>query len=130
MYIVPIAMRNRSSTVKQIWVLLDRNGTHLMSLDTGSSAQEFAEANGLALLGKPQEIGEIVFLPIDMERTDFSAFYSWREVPPGTVPSKEVWRQFTWVSELLDVNTLLNQIVLGEPAHTAYSVLNAYLKTI
>jgi hypothetical protein len=101
-----------------------------MSLDTGSSAQEFAEANGLALLGKPQEIGEIVFLPIDMERTDFSAFYSWREVPPGTVPSKEVWRQFTWVSELLDVNTLLNQIVLGEPAHTAYSVLNAYLKTI
>ena len=130
MYIVPIAMRNRSSTVKQIWVLLDRNGTHLMSLDTGSSAQEFAEANGLALLGKPQEIGEIVFLPIDMERTDFSAFYSWREGPPGTVPSKEVWRQFTWVSELLDVNTLLNQIVLGEPAHTAYSVLNAYLKTI
>jgi len=130
MYIVPIAMRNRSSTVKQIWILLDRNGTHLMSLDTGSSAQEFAEANGLALLGKPQEIGEIVFLPIDMERTDFSAFYSWREVPPGTVPSKEVWRQFTWVSELLDVNTLLNQIVLGEPAHTAYSVLNAYLKTI
>lgn len=123
-------MRNRSSTVKQIWILLDRNGTHLMSLDTGSSAQEFAEANGLALLGKPQEIGEIVFLPIDMERTDFSAFYSWREVPPGTVPSKEVWRQFTWVSELLDVNTLLNQIVLGEPAHTAYSVLNAYLKTI
>ena len=130
MYIVPIAMRNRSSTVKQIWVLLDRNGTHLMSLDTGSSAQEFAEANGLALLGKPQEIGEIVFLPIDMERTDFSAFYSWREVPPGTVPSKEVWRQFTWVSELLDVNPLLNKIVLGEPAHTAYSVLNAYLKTI
>ena len=123
-------MHNRSSTVKQLWVLLDRNGTHLMSLDTGSSAKEFAEANGLALLGKPQEVGEIVFLSVDMKRTDFSAFYSWREVPPGTVPSKEVWRQFTWVSDSLDVNTLLNQIIVAEPAHTVYSVLNAYLKTI
>jgi hypothetical protein len=100
-----------------------------MSLDT-ATAQEFAEANGLPLLGKPQEVGEIVFLSVDMKRTDFSAFYSWREVPPGTVPSKEVWRQFTWVSDSLDVNTLLNQIIVAEPAHTVYSVLNAYLKTI
>jgi hypothetical protein len=104
-----------------------------MSLDAGSTpveaALEFADGNGLALSGKPIQMGTLVFLPVDMGRTDFSAFYSWREVPPGTVPSKEVWRQFTWVSDSLDVNTLLNQIVIGDPDHTVYSVLNAYLKT-
>lgn len=126
-------MRNRATDIKQVWVLLERNGTHLMSLDAGSTppleaALQFADGNGLALSGQPIQAGKLVFLPVDMGRTDFSAFYSWREVLPGTVPSKEVWRQFTWVSDSLDVNTLLNQIVIGDPDHTVYSVLNAYLK--
>ena len=134
MYIVPIAVRNRGTDVKQLWVLLERNGTHRMSLDTGSStpvdaAREFSDLNGLTLIGAPIQVGKLVFVSVDMGRTDFSAFYTWREVPPGTVPSKEVWRQFTWVSDTLDVNIVLNQIIVGEPDHTVYSVLNAYLKT-
>jgi len=128
MYIVPIAVHKRTPDVKQIWVLLERNGTHLMFLDSGSDAREFADGNGLALTGDPIQIGDLMFLPVDMRQTDFSGFYSWREVVPGTVPPKEVWRQFTWVADSLDVNILLNQIVIGEPEHTVYSVLNAYLK--
>jgi hypothetical protein len=99
-----------------------------MSLDVGMDAAQFAEVNGIALAGEPLTLGSCVFLPVDIRRTDFAAFYSWREVPPGTVPSKEVWRQFTWVSDSFDVNTMLNGIILGETGHTAYSVLHAYLK--
>lgn len=131
MYIVPIGVHERSPTVKQIRVLLERNGTHLISLEGPpvDAATEFAEANGLILSSEPFQDGSLVFLPVDLERTDFSCFYSWREVLPGTVPAKEVWRQFTWVSDTLNVNTLLNEVVIGNHEHTVYSVLNAYLKT-
>lgn len=126
MYILPIAMRERRAHVKQVSVLLERNGTHLISLD--GTGEEFAELNGLILSGKPFQVGSILYLPVDVDRTDFSAFYSWREVAPGTVPSKEVWRQFVWVSDSLDVNTMLNEISIGDSGMTVYSVLAAYLK--
>lgn len=126
MYVLPITVRQRSPAVKQVSVLLERNGTHLISLD--GTGEEFAELNGLALSGNPFQVGNIVYLPVDADRTDFSSFYSWREVAPGTVPPKEVWRHFVWVSDSLDVNTMLNEIVIGEPGLTVYSVLTAYLK--
>jgi len=135
MYIVPIAVHDRSPSAKQIWVLLERNGTHLISLDAAAAdtpvnaALEFAQSNEIALDGEPIQVGDLIFLRVNIHKTDFSAFYSWREVLPGTTPSKEVWRQFVWVSDSLDINTLLNEIVIGEPAHTVYSTLNAYLKT-
>lgn len=129
MYIVPIAIRERSPSVKQIWVLLERNGAHLMSLEPGTDARQFADVNGLVLASDPVNAGGLVFLPVDISRTDMSSFYSWREVVPGTVPSKEVWRQFVWVSDSLDVNKLLNDIVVGEPEHTVFSILRTYLKT-
>ena len=127
-------MHDRSPGVKQIWILLERNGTHLITLDSGDSTPvnaglEFAEANGLVLSGEPSQRESLLFLPVDMRRTDFSGFYSWREVLPGTTPPKEVWRQFVWVSDSLDVNPLLDQLVIGESEHTVYSVVNAYLKT-
>jgi len=129
MYIVPIAIRERSASVKQIWILLERNGSHLISLESGTDAHQFADLNGLVLASEPVNAGPLTFLPVDMDRTDMSSFYSWREVVPGTVPSKEVWRQFVWVSDSLDVNKLLNDIVVGEPDHTVFSILRTYLKT-
>lgn len=127
-------MRSRSPSIKQIFALLERNGTYLISLEPGDAApvelaREFAKLNGLALTADPVQAGELVFLPVDPDRTDFSAFYSWREVLPGTAPSKEVWRQFTWVSDSLGVNQQLNDILVGQPNHSVYSVLSAYLKT-
>jgi len=130
MYIVPIAVHDRSPGVKQVSILLERNGTHLMTFDSvGSSPLEFAESNGIILAAKPIQTESLIFLPVDIRRTDFSAFYTWREVPPGTTPPKDVWRQFVWVSESLDVNVLLDQIVVGEAEHSIYRILNAYLKT-
>jgi hypothetical protein len=131
MYILPLAVVNRSAAVKQVSALLERNGTHMISLEGGDpiqAANEFVETNGLALTAPPFRIDNIVYVPVDPRRTDFSAFYSWREVAPGTVPPKEVWRQFVWVADSLDVNTLLDQIVIGEPGLSVYRVLNAYLK--
>ena len=53
MYIVPIAVRERSPSVKQIWMLLERNGSHLMSLEPGTYARQFADVNGLVLASEP-----------------------------------------------------------------------------
>jgi len=134
MYIVPIAMHNRGSGLKQVWALLERNGNHLISLDVSEEGPElaakgFAELNGLSLIKGPVHVNGLVFLSVDTRTTDFSNFYSWREVAPGTVPQKEVWRQFVWAPDSLNVNTFLNEIQIGEPNHTVYSVLNTYLKT-
>jgi len=134
MYIVPIAVRNRGQGLKQVWALLERNGNHLISLDVNEegpelAAKDFAELNGLSLTREPVHVDDLVFLSIDTHSTDFSNFYSWREVAPGTVPQKEVWRQFLWAPDSLSVNTLLNEIQIGGPNHTVYSVLNTYLKT-
>ena len=134
MYIVPLAIKQRAPGVRQVFALLERNGTYMISLEATQATAieagiEFADLNGLALSAKPVQLDTLVFLPVDIDRTDFSAFYSWREVLPGTVPSKEVWRNFIWVSDSLNVNSQLNEIRIGDPHHTVYSVLTAYLKT-
>jgi len=103
-----------------------------MSLDVArdspvQAAKEFAEANGLALESEPLYMDTLLFLPVDIDRTDFSGFYTWREVPPGTIPTKEVWRSFVWVTENLGVNIFLQQILLAEAEHSAYSIITSYL---
>ena len=83
MYIVPVAVYDRSPGVKQISIMLERNGTHLMTLDSvdGSpvnAALEFAESNGILLSADAVQRESLIFLPVDIRRTDFSAFYTWR----------------------------------------------------
>ena len=133
MYVAPIAVHTKDTDIRQVWMMLERNGTHLISLDATEATAEaegaaFAAVNDLALMATPRRLGDIVFLPVDMKRTDFNLFYTWREVPPGTVPSKEVWRSFVWLSDSLGVNSFLNETVIAGPEHTVFSVLTAHLK--
>jgi len=139
MYIVPILSYSRDSTdLKHIWVFLERNGTHLIQLETTpetavKAATEFVEANEMTALGAPTVIGDLVFVGIDPKSKDLGSFYTWREVTPGTIPSKEVWRPFLWLdtkehTDPFGVNRLLDSISLAEQ-HNAFSVVQSYLKT-
>lgn len=136
MYIVPVLYTARPGTdLKQIWLFLERNGTHLIELDDGEpvkAAKEFLETNGMTAAAEPIVVGDMVFMGIDPTSNDINSFYTWKEVPAGTIPSKEVWRSFLWLSangvDPLGVNRLLDTITLSDK-HTVFSVLSSYLKT-
>ena len=120
----------------KFWVFLERNGNHLIQLEGPESqwseaAKTFSSDNGLTLLGEPVQLGDCVYIHVDSATKDLNLFYTWRETPPGTLPIREAWRAFFWISDKshgdpLGVNTLLKAISLGEPTHTAYSVLNTW----
>jgi len=135
MYIVPLIVSHRTHTdLKQIWIFLERNGSHLIQTDSLQTAKEFLEINGMQSVGEPVVHDDLIFVAIDPLSNELSSFYTWREVPVGTIPSKEVWRPFTWLSSAdksdpFGVNQLLNTIPLAEPKHTVFSTISTYLKT-
>lgn len=143
MYIVPVLIGTaRPSGIQQYWLFLERNGTHLIQLDATpadavDAAKSFADANDICLLGEPVLTGNLVFVTVDASKTDLTGFYSWREVPTGTIPSKELWRPFLWVSsndsaDPLGVNKMLDGIAIAEAPHTVSRVISAFrdLKTV
>jgi hypothetical protein len=140
MYIVPILSKDRPNTeLKQIWLFLERNGNHLIELactpqTAVQAAKEFLATNEMQAMGEPAVSGELIFVQIDPSSKDLASFYTWREVPVGTIPSKEVWRSFLWLSakdnaDPFGVNRLLDTIPLSDSNHSAFSVVSSYLKT-
>jgi hypothetical protein len=140
MYILPILVSSKHKTdLKQFWLFLERNGNHLIELDATpetavAAARDFLETNGMQPLGDPILANDIAFVTIDPASKDLSSFYTWREVPPGTIPTKEVWRSFLWLTtdssaDPLGVNRLLEAIPLADHGHSAFSVVSSYLKT-
>jgi hypothetical protein len=140
MYIVPILVKSNPNTnLKQIWLFLERNGNHLIHLDATDDtalvfAKKFLALNEMETIGEPIIIGDTVFASIDPSSKELSSFYTWREVSPGTIPSKDVWRSFLWLSysdssDPLGTNRLLDTISLTDQGHNVYSVISSYLKT-
>ena len=148
MYIVPILVKSNPNTnLKQIWLFLERNGNHLIHLDVTDetalvAAKKFLILNEMETIGEPIIIGDTVFASIDPSSKELSSFYTWREVAPGTIPSKDVWRSFLWLSysdtsnlsytdssDPLGANRLLDTISLTDQGHNVYSVISSYLKT-
>lgn len=123
-------MPERSPGLQQIWLFLERNGSHLIEIDASDNAvdhaKEFAELNSLALLDEPHCIDDIVYCPIEPTKSDLNSCYSWKETAPGTEP-KEAWRTFLWASaadntDPWGVNRLMDGISLSDK-NTVYSVL-------
>lgn len=139
MYVVPILSVERvPGAITQHWIFLERNGNHLIQLDTSEAdavqaATAFAAFNEMAIVGEPVVVGDLVFLHVDPACKDIHSFYTWREVAPGTIPGKELWRPFLWVTaggtaaDPLGVNKLLDSITLSEQKHTVHTLISSYL---
>ena len=136
MYVVPIlAGTFRPPDIYQYWLFLERNGTRLIQIDATPDtavvmAKGFAYINEIHIIGEPVVSGDIIYLVVDSANMDLNAFYYWREVTAGTIPSKELWRPFVWISsegggDTLGINKLLDNICLGEAHHTAYRLIAA-----
>lgn len=138
MFLLPyVKLPNRVEGLQQVWLFLERNGNHLIEIDTtdisGSieHATEFLELNGFLAAGDIFFDNGIVFCPIEPSCSSLGDCYTWKETPSGTTPVREVWRTFIWISsadkiDLWGVNSAMNEISLSE-THTAYSVLKRIL---
>jgi len=121
MFIVPYLIHSRPG-MKQVWLFLERNGSHLIETGSLEEAVAFAEENGLK--GLPIQSDDLILLPVAKEGLE--VFYSWSEVAPGTIPAKELWRPFLWTIGNEGVNHLLESVQLA-PKHTTLSIIKAIL---
>lgn len=138
MFLLPfIRILDKMPGLHQIWLFLERNGSHLIDCEQNTVeeaieyATEFAHVNNLSLDGEPFCINTIVFCPIKKDSSELSNFYTSMETPLGTSPSREVWRSFLWASTIdnLDswgINRLLDSLPLSEK-DTVYSVISGIM---
>ena len=145
MYILPVLLDPiPGSSLQRIWLFLERNGSHLISLpvaegqEPAAAAAEFLAVNELSQTAgtAPFCLGNILFVTIDPADKDLASFYSWAEVPPGTTPLKEAWRMFLWsaggpaAEDPWGVNRLLEGTSISDQGDTVYSALTAYFRAV
>jgi hypothetical protein len=143
MYIVPFikeAQEPVGPKISKYWLLLERNGTHLIEMEKGKEGQaaieaaaEYMNINDVQLHGQPWISGPYVFVEVCAKDKELANFYSWKEVAPSSHPLKEVWRMFLFVcdkdGDYLGLNTLLGNIMIGESkSDTVLSVLTAAIQ--
>jgi hypothetical protein len=129
MFVIPVLAVPLQNVINivQVWMFLERNGTHAIEVEGKEEALSFAEQNGFQILGEPVVRGDIIFLLIDPKCKDLGSFYTWSEITPSQQPMKEVWRPFLWVKaaeDLWGTNQYLNEIMLTKD-RSVYNVVSA-----
>ena len=130
MFLVPIVETIKEQkpnyTLYQFWILLERNGTHLMEVASATAATEFAAENNLEVMTS-HEVADCIFLKI-RPTPALADFYTWDEVAPGTLPMRELWRPFLWTgpTDALGIHKPLFEIPLSAEAHSVGSILTSW----
>ena len=129
MFVIPVLAVPLQNVINivQVWMFLERNGTHAIEVDGLEDALSFASQNGFDVLGEPAVRGDIIFLLIDPKCKELGSFYTWSEITPNQQPMKEVWRPFLWVKaaeDLWGTNQYLNEIMLTKD-RSVYNVVSA-----
>ena len=134
MFVIPVLavplQKMVSVNIVQIWVFLERNGTHAIQVEDVGEAIQFAKENGFSLIMEPIVNNNVVYLLVDPKCKELKSFYSWGEIQTNDVPMKEVWRPFLWVKDNTDVwgtNQYLNDIKVG-PNVSIYDILANFEK--
>jgi hypothetical protein len=100
-----------ATTFHQFWLLLERNGTHLMTVDTVEEANAFVKENGL-VAKRTWATDDTIYIEI-ASCGSLADFYTWSDVMPGQHPLREVWRPFVWSSPDIGCNEALEQVEIG-----------------
>ena len=119
-FLLPYILSETQSTLKMVCLFLERNGTHLIEISDLEAAKEFLATNDI-VVEQLHTVGDVIYASVSTD-TDLDAFYTWKETPPGTTPTREVWRTFLWGQEPWGINRQMESIPIG-PSHTVYSVL-------
>lgn len=137
MYCIPIGIEritvSEESELLQVWLFLERNGSHCIFVDTLEEAVTFATENEFPLLGAPVVLGSFIYLPVDLRKSEtLASFYTWKELLPYVQPMREAWRPFLWNRSLTaerdmwGTNTYLKEIELA-PSVSCYNLLEPYM---
>jgi len=136
MYIIPILVKTVERTdetiMKQVWLFLERNGTHCISVASVKEAEAFLKTNDFPLAKPLVTLGQFIYAPIDIN-ADLSTFYTWGEIRLSEHPMKEAWRSFLWVvapnsnEDVWGTNVFLKDICIAG-SNTAYSIIEGYFK--
>ena len=138
MYVVPIFERVINSMeggeMKQIWVLLERNGTYCSSVETLEDATTYANENDIPILGQPVKSKNFIFLHVDSASHLLDQFFSWNETSPDEQPMRTVWRPFLWISndsseDVWGVNTHLKDVQVGQSV-SAFDLIVEYIQSL
>ena len=114
---VPIFTKPISAEFVQAWILLEKQGTEIISMDSVDEAKTFAEESGLALTNI-HEHEDTLYMVVDTKKTKLDEFYSWG------AQVADVWRPFVWYipkEDDLHINICHMNTPIGE-------VLNTYFK--
>lgn len=126
MFVVPIVRRElKHSDLCQAWILLERNGSHLISVESEEAAAAFAAENGL-VVQRAWTSGDCIFQDIT-PTASLADFYTWAETPMSHQPMREVWRPFLVCKEgdTLGLIQPLKEIAVG-PTHTVGALLQRF----
>jgi len=136
-YIVPFIKEPVTATICKYWLLLERNGTHLIELpkghkDSAEASVDFMSANEITMYGVPRvsKGGDLVFIEVSAADKELANFYTWKEVGgcagPSTGTLKEAWRMFLFASggDPFGLNARLADITIGG-SNTVLSVLSS-----
>ena len=132
MFVIPVLAipikKVMSVNILQIWMFLERNGTHAIQVDNLQGALEFAKENEFTIVSEPVVHNDIIFLMIDPKCKELNSFYSWGEIQPNETPMKEVWRPFLWVKagDMWGTNQYLNDIKVS-PTSSVYEIIHTLL---
>ena len=108
-----------ATTMRQVWLLLERNGTFCSSVESVEDAATYATENEIPLAGAPFLRGGAVFLPVDSASSLLDQFYTWNETRPDEQPMRTVWRPFIWItannsdSDVWGTNVHLKDVLVG-----------------
>ena len=137
MYVIPIIIKPIETTndtiIKQVWVFLERNGTHCISVGSVKEAHEFAAINDIQVTGAPIIAEPFIYLPVN-STADLSSFYLWHEVRLNEHPMKGVWRSFLWIvgakseEDVWGTNKFLKEICVAG-THSVHAMIEGYFKT-
>jgi hypothetical protein len=135
MFLLPfIFSPNKAPGLHQIWLFLERNGSHMIKFQGNTPeegiahAKEFLSINGLEGSKEPFCANDVVFCPVSSTTPDLTNFYTWKETPVGTTPPREVWRSFLWAhaedaGDPWGVNRMMESISLSDKGDTVYSIM-------
>jgi len=138
MYVIPIFEKVvnalDTTTIRQFWMLLERNGTYCTSVETLEDAVTYATDNDIPLASEPVVADPFIFLPVDSKAPALDLFYTWNETRTDEQPMRAVWRPFLWVydtaqEDIWGTNAYLRQIVVADKKSVG-DVLSTYLALI